>query len=132
MSYNKLLTHPLWIKKRNRIFKRDKYTCTCCGSKEKLSVHHTFYYKHLVPPWEYSNSSLLTVCYTCHQNYHETHEHVIKENPPSYYKKQRNRRKRNKGKPRGIPYPCNLSLAGKVAFKEKWLKRKKNLRNGLR
>jgi hypothetical protein len=125
-QYSYELSLPQWSKKREQILKRDKYRCTCCGSKEGLCVHHTFYYKHLIPPWDYPNKSLLTLCYYCHQTYHETHEIAIKDNPPVYYKNPRNKHKKDKGEFKGIRYPRNLSLRGKVEFKEKWLKKKNN------
>ena len=125
-DYNSLLLDPRWIKKRNSILKRDKYKCTCCGSNNSLCVHHTFYYKYLVAPWEYPNSSLLTLCFDCHNNYHKTHEIVTRDNTKSYYNKPWNRKKRDKGIYKGIRYPKNLSLAGKVEFRKKWLERKKD------
>jgi len=124
-SYSDELKDPHWVKKRNSVLKRDKYKCTCCGSKDNLCVHHTFYYKHLIPAWLYPKYSLLTLCHTCHQHYHETHELVIKDNPKSYYKKPWNKHKKDKGVFKGICYPCNLSLAGKVAYRKNWLKKKR-------
>lgn len=124
MSYLGDLNNPKWIKKRNQILKRDKYTCTVCGSKQNLQVHHTFYYKHLVAPWEYPNNSLLTICHDCHNNYHKTHELTIKDNPKFYYKKPWNKPLKDKG----IRYPRNLSLAGKVEFRKRWLKKKNSSR----
>lgn len=125
-NYYAQLKDKRWFKKRDKILKRDKYACTCCGSKEDLQVHHTFYYKHMVNPWEYPNNSLLTLCNECHTNYHNTHELTIKDNPKSYYKKPWNKHKKDKGIFKGIRYPKNLSLAGKVEFRKKWLEKKRN------
>jgi len=77
-GYYDLLLHPKWKKKRRKILKRDGYKCTVCGSVKNLMIHHTFYYDVDTPPWQYPDESLLTVCYGCHKEYHESHELTIK------------------------------------------------------
>ena len=63
------------VRKRQIILARDNNTCTVCGSKKNLNVHHTFYYNNKrVAPWEYPNKSLITVCKDCHTKFHETCE----------------------------------------------------------
>lgn len=63
--------NPKWQKKRLEILERDNYTCTQCGDNENtLHVHHSHYVKgHKY--WEYSESSLTTLCEHCHKDYHE-------------------------------------------------------------
>ena len=75
--YQGELNHPLWIKKRDEILQRDHWTCTSCGSKDNLHVHHTYYLQRKSHPWDYPNKSLLTLCDTCHHDYHCTHEIVV-------------------------------------------------------
>lgn len=87
-NYNKLLTHKLWYAKRKTILQRDGYTCTVCGSKNELRVHHTFYYSPWVAPWMYPNESLITVCKKCHDDFHLHHEVKIKKLPNGKVKKQ--------------------------------------------
>jgi 5-methylcytosine-specific restriction endonuclease McrA len=81
-NYFKLLEDPRWFKKRDKILNRDNYQCTVCGVKKNLRVHHTFYYKIFTPPWNYPNNSLLTICDSCHEFYHKTHELVIVNKKP--------------------------------------------------
>ena len=81
MTYVEELLDPKWIRNRMRILRRDGFKCTVCGSKDNLCVHHTFYYRHRVKPWEYPSSSLMTLCETCHRDYHLHHENTIRNNP---------------------------------------------------
>lgn len=74
-TYREALHNPKWLEKRKIILARDNNTCTVCGSKKNLHVHHTFYYNNVrVSPWEYPNKSLVTVCKDCHTKFHETCE----------------------------------------------------------
>ncbi len=71
-TYSQLLRDPRWQKKRLEIMQRDKFTCQNCKDTEStLNVHHCFY-KEDSSPWEYPNSSLITLCEKCHTN--ETQE----------------------------------------------------------
>jgi 5-methylcytosine-specific restriction endonuclease McrA len=108
----KLYKSPRWFKKRDIILERDNHQCTVCKSKIKLHVHHTFYYKGDVPPWKYPNESLITLCFKCHQDWHEHSELIYKELPKQKYKG-----KFKKKKPR--------SLAQKVEDIKKEKERKK-------
>jgi hypothetical protein len=80
-SYTKLLNHPLWRRKRKSILKRDGNKCTVCGSTDKLHIHHTYYYKVKVKPWEYPDRCFLTLCEDCHNDHHRSHENVYRKNP---------------------------------------------------
>lgn len=73
-SYSEHLKDIRWRIKRKRIILRDDKKCTVCGSKNKLVVHHTFYYNDYREPWHYPDSSLLTLCEDCHNKYHREHE----------------------------------------------------------
>lgn len=66
-EYSKLLLDPRWQKKRLEILSRDDWSCKNCGyTEETLHVHHCYYEKGK-KPWEYPDTSLLTLCATCHQ-----------------------------------------------------------------
>lgn len=62
-----------WIRKRKEILKRDKNECQVCKAKGKVHkgecVHHI---KHLrkQPRLALTNSNLITLCYTCHNQKH--------------------------------------------------------------
>jgi 5-methylcytosine-specific restriction endonuclease McrA len=77
-NYFRKLKSPKWRKKREKILQRDKYRCTCCGSNKNLIVHHTFYFENYPDPWLYPDKSLLTLCDSCHREYHEYHENIIR------------------------------------------------------
>lgn len=87
-TYREALHNPKWLEKRKIILARDNNTCTVCGSKKNLQVHHTFYYngRRRRLPWEYPNKSLVTLCKDCHTKFHETCEveyrKVVKPKPP--------------------------------------------------
>ena len=63
----------LWRKKRKQILQRDNNECQICKSKGRYSkgttVHHI---KHLKarPDLALTDSNLLTVCDTCHNDLH--------------------------------------------------------------
>lgn len=64
LSYQDLLRHPKWQKKRLQILERDDFTCQYCGDKEtELQIHHLKYYKN---PWDAKDEHLLTLCKDCH------------------------------------------------------------------
>lgn len=86
-AWHDLYKHPLWIKKRAQILKRDNYKCTVCGSVIILHVHHTYYYKGEIQPWAYPNSCLLTLCDSCHNTWHRQNELVYKDKPPQRKRK---------------------------------------------
>lgn len=88
-SYEELLKEPRWISKRNAILKRDNFTCTVCGSKEHLQVHHTYYYNQPTPPWRYPEESLLTLCDNCHYGWHTQHENEYIDRPHREKKKRK-------------------------------------------
>lgn len=115
IQYTEKLKNKKWIKKRNRIFKRDKYRCTVCGGEKDLQVHHTFYYSDHRDPWLYPDDSLLTVCRKCHLEFHYHHETEIRE-----LKKKRKKQKVKKKKKRKY-----ISLADQQSKRELRIKSRK-------
>ena len=74
-SYGSLLFDSRWKDKRSVILMRDKNCCVICGLGENLQVHHRQYQyvtalKRFKAPWEYSDSTLITLCTSCHQRGH--------------------------------------------------------------
>jgi len=66
-SYSEKLLDPRWQKMRLLILQRDGFRCRSCESDTKtLHVHHCFYAPNR-EPWEYPESSLVTLCYECHE-----------------------------------------------------------------
>lgn len=66
MTYPEKLRDPRWQKKRLEIFQRDNWRCTKCGATERsLQIHHLFYLSDM-EPWEYDQTSLVTLCDNCH------------------------------------------------------------------
>jgi 5-methylcytosine-specific restriction endonuclease McrA len=76
-SYNELLKTPEWKNKRDKILKRDNYTCRHCGKTDTiLQVHHKYYHKYpngtRPKPWDYPDEALITLCDNCHKRVHQT------------------------------------------------------------
>jgi hypothetical protein len=68
-TYQRLLQHPNWQKKRVEILKRDDFTCQDCGKTNiELHVHHLKYNDK--EPWTVPNEWLVTLCDTCHTAEH--------------------------------------------------------------
>lgn len=78
-TYLEKLKDPRWQKLRLEIFKRDKWTCRICKSKDKtLSIHHR-YYKKGAEPWEYPKKALVTLCEKCHKDLKERMKRIKAE-----------------------------------------------------
>jgi len=70
LSYKEQYQHPHWQRKRLEIFRRDDWTCRCCGQTLKaLHIHHLYYQSDL-HLWQYDNDALVTVCNDCHKKLH--------------------------------------------------------------
>ena len=70
MKYKDKLKDPRWIEFRKRVYKKDGYKCTICGTKDRpLNAHHRFYKKGL-EPWDYNIDDLDTLCNWCHESLH--------------------------------------------------------------
>jgi 5-methylcytosine-specific restriction endonuclease McrA len=71
MLYSNLLKNPQWQRKRLEVFQRDKFTCQCCGAKDKeIHLHHLLYKKGSLPH-DYDNEMLVTLCCDCHDFAHK-------------------------------------------------------------
>ncbi|KIN79907.1 HNH endonuclease [Clostridium botulinum] len=79
-----------WINKRKDIIKRDKKECQRCkangGYHKAECVHHI---KHLRdrPDLALTNSNLISLCYTCHNEVHP--EKLHKNYKPKFKNKER-------------------------------------------
>ena len=62
--------HPKWKSKRLEVFKRDNFTCRGCDSKMNLHCHHSFY-ENGRNIWDYPLDSLITLCESCHNEFHD-------------------------------------------------------------
>lgn len=74
---------------RNKVFKRDNYTCQCCGDNKggNLEAHHIFSYhshKHL----RHITSNGITLCESCHKKFHK--EYGRKSNTRKQFNKFKN------------------------------------------
>jgi len=88
MKYLEQLLTPKWKEKRLIILKRDNYSCTKCGSKSQLQVHHKLY-KRGQMAWQANNKDLTTLCKPCHDEIHKS-RHI------STFYEQPNRKKTKK------------------------------------
>ena len=69
-SYQELLRHPKWQRKRLEIMQRADFKCERCGAEDSmLAIHHSYYEKGC-SPWEYPDSSLHCLCEKCHDFAH--------------------------------------------------------------
>ncbi len=60
--------HVNW---RNEVFKRDDYTCQCCGKRGgKLNAHHIFSFKKYIDLRLDINNGI-TLCKECHKRFHK-------------------------------------------------------------
>jgi 5-methylcytosine-specific restriction endonuclease McrA len=48
---------------------RDKFSCTKCGARCNLEVHHLIYISGR-EPWQYRDTDLITLCSSCHETWH--------------------------------------------------------------
>lgn len=69
-TYKEQLADGRWLRKKNEILERDKYTCQRCGATSNLQVHHKEYLVNK-KAWEYPNEDLITLCVNCHENEHK-------------------------------------------------------------
>ena len=79
---------------RNKVFRRDRYTCQMCGQVGgSMQAHHIApKYKYPAKIFELANG--ITLCYSCHQKVHK--EDMVKELTRKFKKLARE----NKPKPR--------------------------------
>lgn len=87
-NYDELLRDPRWKKRRKQIINRDNKTCTQCGSTKNLRVHHIYYVEGAMP-WEYPDEALVTLCETCHNDYHKKYKNIVKKKEPAKVSKRK-------------------------------------------
>lgn len=75
-EYQLELKDKRWLEKRLKVFKRDKFQCVLCHSKEKLNAHHTQYSKDK-KAWNYPIDTLVTLCEECHKKVHANKNHKL-------------------------------------------------------
>lgn len=67
-TYHEQLLDPRWQRKRLKILERDQFRCQFCGDEDStLHVHHVHYAVKGTAPWDYRDSSLLSMCEGCHK-----------------------------------------------------------------
>lgn len=71
--HNRELDHPKWLHKRHQVLTRDMFKCQGCHIKQLLEVHHLYYVRG-ASLWEYPKNALITLCRSCHQEWHNTHD----------------------------------------------------------
>ena len=70
MDYKTQLQDPRWKQRRLQILRRDEFTCKGCGASDQLlHVHHKRYIEGRMA-WEYSDSTLISLCENCHSTIH--------------------------------------------------------------
>ena len=89
MTYQEMLKHPKWQKKRLEILERDNWECQICHDSEStLVVHHRRYISN-VEPWDYPNHLLVTLCEECHEEErterHETEQALLDALRPLFF-----------------------------------------------
>lgn len=78
-QYHEYIKSKEWQETRQRIFRRDKYTCVMCGANKNLHVHHITY-ENLGAE---KDADLVTLCESCHA---AVHDEVFSD--PFYHLKQ--------------------------------------------
>lgn len=68
MSYQAKLRDPRWKALRATVLIRDGNTCTKCGAKNNLQIHHK---RYTGEPWEAPINDLVTLCDECHEQIHK-------------------------------------------------------------
>lgn len=63
---------------RYKVYQRNNFKCTKCGSKEKLNAHHIFSWK-FYPDKRYDVDNGITLCEDCHIKIHQKFGYNSKE-----------------------------------------------------
>jgi hypothetical protein len=69
---------------RKDVYKKDSYTCQCCGSKEKIAAHHKDSY-HWCKERRTDVSNGVVLCFLCHWDFHK--EYGLKFNTEAQFEK---------------------------------------------
>lgn len=78
MPYNEYLLTPEWKARRDRQVEADGGACRLCGSRDNLNVHHRTYERL----GEEAPLDLITLCYGCHQTFHDNRNLCKGDAPP--------------------------------------------------
>lgn len=74
INYYEKFKDPRWQKKRLEIFERDGFCCqNCFNPNSTLHAHHLFY-EEGKEPWDYNDSSIITLCEDCHSTEHSENQ----------------------------------------------------------
>ena len=77
-EYRIFLKSSYWKRVRKKVLQRDNYTCTRCGYKNNLQVHHLSYEHH---NYEHMHlDDLVTLCRKCHELLHKIESYAKKVN----------------------------------------------------
>ena len=121
------LNHPKWLHKRQQILARDMFECQSCHTKHSLEVHHLYYISGS-SLWQYPKNSLVTLCRSCHQTWHDTHEIEYRDKAwgnnryykaPTKTKKKSNKHFVPKVKKRLVNHPAVVSEKQKEVLKRR-------------
>ena len=72
-----------FMKLKNNVLDKDGYLCQCCGLGEDLQIHHIMPV-NLYPEQAFDVSNSITLCKTCHKEYHSRHGYKEDCNLQSY------------------------------------------------
>jgi 5-methylcytosine-specific restriction endonuclease McrA len=76
MSYKDFLKTPYWRAISRYVIYNAGFKCQLCGSKTKLSVHHSSYKRHGYEH-KYWKEDLIVLCDNCHKKYHNILEQKV-------------------------------------------------------
>lgn len=75
--------YPAYAEWRVAVYKRDGYTCQCCGSKKSIHAHHLFAYS-TYREYRTALNNGITLCKECHIDFHSTYGKG-KNTPDQFY-----------------------------------------------
>lgn len=66
--------YPEYLKWRDDVYKRDSYTCQCCGDSKggNLVAHHVYNYSEY-PEIRTEVDNGITLCSDCHKSFHDSY-----------------------------------------------------------
>lgn len=72
-KYRAYLESPDWKRRRQKVLKRDQYTCQGCLTNPAVLVHHLTY-EHMGNEFAFE---LVSMCDACHNRFHEKDGHAV-------------------------------------------------------
>lgn len=73
---------PQWLRKREKILRRDSYLCRECkryGKTTQANTVHHIYPREDYPEYSLTNENLLSVCGNCHNEFHDRNTNALTE-----------------------------------------------------